>query len=126
MIRIGLRLNDKMRIKSPQDFSKTFRRGIVVADATLVMHAIIASDRPVRLGISIPKKTGNAPVRNHWKRLIREGYRIQYGDFPPGLQIVVRPRKDAAADFTVIKRSLRSLAKRAVKKLAVQETTKRD
>ncbi len=107
-----------MRIKSRLEFSATFRSGIVVADATLVMHAKQDFTRPCRLGISIPKKTGNAPCRNHWKRLIREAFRLNYDRLDPNMQIVIRPRKGAQADGHEVARSLVHLGRRAAKKLS--------
>jgi ribonuclease P protein component len=46
-----------------------------------------------RLGISISRKVGTAPVRNRIKRLLREAFRLHRYDLPRGydLVIVVRP-----------------------------------
>jgi ribonuclease P protein component len=46
-----------------------------------------------RLGISISRRVGTAPVRNRIKRLLREAFRLHRYDLPRGydLVIVVRP-----------------------------------
>ena len=100
------------------------RRGACVADGTLVVFVTANDDletrqpgSTTRLGITIPKKTGNAVVRNHWKRLIRESFRTQVAKLPPGVDIIVRPKKAAEADWTAIHRSLPKLAQKAMRRL---------
>ncbi len=48
-----------------------------------------------RLGLSVPRRVGTAPVRNRIKRLLREAFRAHQHDLPVGydLVIVVRPHR---------------------------------
>jgi len=117
------------RVTRGDDFSDIIRRGAFAADEVLVVNvrrsaiaaenqeAEQASDRGPRLGISIPRKTGSAVVRNHWKRWIREAFRLQRGELPAGIDIIVRPKRDAVGSFAAIAKSLRSTTRRAEKKL---------
>ena len=61
----------------------------------LVVHA--ARDRgPSRLGITVTRKIGNAVVRNHIKRGVREVFRVERPALGDGLDVVViaGPKKD--------------------------------
>ena len=108
------------RVVRSDDFTQTIRRGSCAADGTLVLFALpkdeIDCTRPSRIGITIPKKTGNAVIRNRWKRLIREAYRMQQHALPTGYDFVVRPKKGADTDWGKIQHSIPRLANKAVQR----------
>ncbi len=106
------------RIHSSLEFDSLFQQGKVLADASLVMHAQLSRARG-RIGISISKRVGSAPMRNRWKRLIREAYRRQYQRVTAmaKLDIIVRPRRGAVANYAAIEKSIASLATRLEKQL---------
>lgn len=95
--------------------------GRFAADQTLVLHAVPRNDASsgadplARIGITIPRKAGTAPLRNRWKRLVREAFRRHRDDLPPGFDYVVRPRRGAAPDYHAICKSLVGLARRATR-----------
>jgi ribonuclease P protein component len=110
------------RVTRGDDFTSALRRGSCAADGTLVVFvlprlAIDDTTAPTRLGVTIPKKTGNAVARNQWKRLIRESFRTQRSTIPDGFDIVVRPKKDAVLQWSEIQRGLPRLAKKAISRL---------
>ncbi len=112
----ALRFQKSQRILSGQSFRQILRSGYCRADQLLVLFAAESDPTgPTRLGITIPKKTGNAVMRNRWKRLIREAFREQQHLVPQGYDFVVRPKKGATADPKAIRESLLSLAKRIAK-----------
>ncbi len=51
-----------------------------------------------RLGITVTKKFGDAHLRNRFKRLTREGFRLQRARMELGLDIHVRPKKREKSD----------------------------
>ena len=106
------------RVTHSGDFTKILRLGICVADETLVLFAMPRRiiQEPLRIGITIPKKTGNAVQRNRWKRLIRESFRIQREKLPSGYDFVVRPKRGASPDWIAIKKSIPRLASKAAKR----------
>ncbi|MFK8114259.1 MAG: ribonuclease P protein component [Rubripirellula sp.] len=102
------------RITRGDDFTRILHNGQYAADGTLVVF-VIASDRDSpRLGVTIPKKAGNAVVRNQWKRWIRESFRTQQDLIPAGFDYIVRPKKGAKPSWQEIQKSMPRLAKKAV------------
>ena len=51
---------------------------------------------PPRLGITVSKRVGIAVVRTRVKRLLREVFRQNKARLPPGLQLVIVAKADAA------------------------------
>lgn len=108
------------RVIRGNDFTEIIRRGPHAADDVVVVNArwnprgaaLLAT-----IGISIPKKTGNAVVRNRWKRWIRESFRSRRAALPLGVEIIVRPKRDAVGSFAAVDRTLAKTVARAVKKL---------
>ncbi len=100
--------------------TRALHHGACAADGTLVLFAFKTSpDQAAKLGVTIPKRTGNAVVRNHWKRLIRESFRTQQTEIPTGYDYVVRPKKGADANWSAIQKSIPKLAKKAVARHSV-------
>lgn len=109
-----------LRVTKGDDFTRAMRRGGCAADGTLVVFALPRpgdNDTSTRLGVTIPKKTGNAVARNQWKRLIRESFRTQQSSIPAGFDIVVRPKKDAVLEWAIIQRGLPKLANKAIRRI---------
>ncbi|GAB5515859.1 ribonuclease P protein component [Rhodopirellula baltica] len=118
------------RVVRSSEFTKALRRGGVAANDCLVVFALPhdvpdADGEPspdesktvkCRLGVTIPKKTGNAVVRNRWKRLIREAFRLNQSQLPGGFDYVVRPKKDVTADWKMIEKGFVKLVGRAVRR----------
>ncbi|MEM9827460.1 MAG: ribonuclease P protein component [Planctomycetota bacterium] len=105
------------RIVRDVDFAEIIRHGGVAANGVLVAFVRRReAGAPVRMGVTIPKKTGNAVVRNRWKRWIREAFRDCRGDLEPGYDIVLRPKKGAQGSWSAIRRGMPKLIKRAIAK----------
>lgn len=112
------------RLHSRNDFDELFNRGKVIVDQMLVVHGRVATQRG-RIGISISKRVGHAPLRNRWKRLIRESYRRLYARVPAlsRVDLVVRPRRGAVPSYPAIERSLSQLATRLDRQLNRSQNT---
>ena len=63
------------------------------------------------------RRVGGAVVRNRWKRLLREAFRLSQSQLPAGLDIIAIPRPDAEPALVPLSDSLVRLASRAAKKL---------
>ena len=113
----GFSFSKSLRLLAREDFAPVYRSHDFAADDVLVIRSIRNQTQVTRLGLSVSKKVGNAVERNRWKRRIREAFRLQYADFPCGLDIVVRPKKGATLDTAAIHRSLGRLLARLDKKM---------
>lgn len=114
---VSARFPAELRVKRSSDFDAIFKRGKVASDSVLVVHGLRSSQAATRLGLSISKKVGNAPVRNRWKRLIREAFRRHRSEMPAQLNLVVRPKRGAIPDYHAVAASLPQLAKRIDRRL---------
>jgi len=107
----------ELHLRKPQDFERVYQARVYAADDVLVVNGDANGLANCRLGLSVSRKVGPAKVRNRWKRLIREAFRLVQEQLPGGIDLVVRPQKDAVPDFAAISRSLPALAARLARRL---------
>ncbi len=107
----------RCRLCKSNEFQRVYRDGVHAADHMLVVQGCRNGSTESRLGLAVSRRVGNAVVRNRWKRLIREAFRLQRSRLPRGLDLVVRPRRGAEPSFQAIQRSLVRLARRVQKRL---------
>jgi ribonuclease P protein component len=105
------------RVRRQGDFDRVYQRNVYAADSILVVQGCDNQLNISRLGLSVSRRVGNAVLRNRWKRLIREAYRLQLAEIPPGVDLVVRPRRGAEPSLVAIRASLRRLASRVERQL---------
>ena len=105
------------RIRKNFEFERVYAENAYAADKALVIQACLNHTNQSRLGLSVSRRVGNAVVRNRWKRLIREAFRVNRSKLPASLDLVVRPRKGATANYAAIAKSLVALASRLKKRL---------
>ncbi len=106
-----------LRLRTPAEFSAVYASGVFAADKVLVINFKANPKQISRMGLSIPKKTGNSPIRNLWKRHCREAFRTQQHKLPKGIDFVIRPRKGASPNAEAIKKSLSKLLVQGQRKL---------
>ncbi len=92
------------RLSRSRDFDAVYRRGRSVQTRFLTLHWFARPSEPgdPRLGLAVPRATGNAVVRNRIKRQLREIWRAKLReDAIPRLNdyvLVVRPGLPEAAE----------------------------
>lgn len=95
------------------DFDRAYQRRRSASDACLLVFVCENGLPHSRLGLSVSRKVGNAVVRNRWKRLIREAFRLVRLQLPGGVDIVTIPRVDCRPELAQLQTSLRRLVRQA-------------
>lgn len=108
----------RLRLKTPAEFKRVFDRKKSVADGVLVVYAAENGLPHCRLGLSVSRKVGNAVVRNRWKRVCREAFRLNQHTLPSGLDFILIPRSSTTEPTKQrVEESLKSLAGQAARRL---------
>jgi ribonuclease P protein component len=66
-----------------------FRNGKKINFPSIYVYILVKENGPTRLGLVVSRKVGGAFLRNKYKRIIREFFRLNYHSFPPGTDIVI-------------------------------------
>ena len=112
------RFRREQHIRSGDDFRRAYARRCSASDGTIIVVGRENRLAYTRLGLSVSRKAGSAVVRNRWKRLIREAFRISQSRLPAGTDLVVIPRLGVEPELAAIIQSLPQLAARVSRKLA--------
>ena len=105
------------RIRRAADFQRAFRRRCAAGDQRIVVFGHPNGLSHPRLGLSVSRKVGGAVVRNRWKRLLREAFRLTRGQLPPGVDLVVVPKPEIEPDLVGLMASLARLAGKVARRI---------
>jgi ribonuclease P protein component len=106
------------RIKSSDDFRRAFERRRSASDDLLLIYGVENGRDHARLGVSVSRrKIRAAHSRNRVKRLIREAFRLNKAQMPPGIDLIVLPRGQIAP-YDAVARSLVALARDVARRLS--------
>jgi ribonuclease P protein component len=87
----------RRRLTRSADFDAVYRRGRSRSSRHLVLSLFPRDDADAaRVGVAVPKKVGNAVVRNRVKRQLREAVAQPGFPLPAGADVVIVARAGAA------------------------------
>jgi len=89
---IRKRFGHGMRLHGQRVFQRVFQAKAKKHAGSLTVFAAPNEVGHPRLGLSVPRRVGTAVRRNRIKRRIREAFRLQQHELPPGLDLVVAVR----------------------------------
>ncbi len=82
-----------MRLRRREEFDRAFQGGVSVRDDVLKLLACANGLPHARLGVAVSRKVGGAALRNRFKRVFREAFRLSQAELPKGLDLVAIPAR---------------------------------
>ncbi|MCK6439281.1 MAG: ribonuclease P protein component [Planctomycetes bacterium] len=112
------RLTKSERLLTSREFDAAFKTGGRAGNGWLTVVVAANDTGHARLGLVVSRKCGNAVRRNRLKRLIREVFRTNKGEFAP-VDILVIPRDESTPDdLASIKEGILTLYPQALARAA--------
>jgi ribonuclease P protein component len=96
-----------MRLTDSPEFERVYRQGTAYRGRLFSVHAFPNEHGTPRLGLSVPRKVGNAVTRNAVRRRLREVFYSCISELSGNLDLVVSARPAAAeATFEELREEL--------------------
>lgn len=113
------------RLRSRGDFRQVYDRRCWVGNDWLRVAGRLSELPHPRIGLSVSRKVGKAVLRNRWKRLLREAFRLSREQLPAGVDLIAVPRERDDPELESLRKSLIELAWRLQKRLKREASTQR-
>jgi ribonuclease P protein component len=107
----------ELRLLRASEFERVFAARATAGDPWLTVYGARNEVGHPRLGITATRRLGNAVVRNRWKRVLREAYRLSQ-PLLPALDLVCVARVPSPPPLNQLAESLVALAGRIDSRLA--------
>ena len=84
----------KQRLKRESEFKSVFKDGQRFETDLFKAFYKMNNRQFSRLGVSVSKRAGNAPLRNKVKRVVREWFRLNCSEFSSPVDVIFTFRKN--------------------------------
>lgn len=113
------------RLKRHSDYQRVYADSRKQFSASMTYFFAVQphakGDSPARVGLTAGRVLGKAVERNRIKRRMREAVRRHLGGLPPGVDVVLHPRKSVMTmDFEALDREVGTIFARIADRLAQQ------
>ena len=95
-----LTFRKRHRLSRSLDYQAVYREGVRKGRGPFVLFVKPNGLEHCRLGLSIPRRVGNAVQRNQIKRRLREVFRLHQSEAPGGYDLVVAVRPHEALPYS--------------------------
>ncbi len=120
------RFGKAYRLLTKEQYDRVFANKQSAADHCLIVYVCPNDLGYPRLGLAVSRKVGKAHLRNRWKRLLREAFRISQHQIP-AVDIICIPRYREEPNFEMLNKSLCKLINKIDRRIKKQsEDTTRD
>ena len=106
-----------LRLRKRREFDRVFARRCSASGSCLIVYACENEYGFPRLGLVVSRKCGKSVIRNRWKRLMREVFRLNRGRIQAGIDLVMIPRRGSDPDFATMNREFPGLVRRLIGRL---------
>ncbi len=120
------RFRPQQHLRTPAEFERVYRARASASDGLMVVYGLPNDGPHVRLGLSVSRKVGNAVVRNRWKRILREVFRLQTARLPPQTDLIVVARRAEPPTLAEAMASLVGLAAAVARRLEQRRAKRPD
>jgi ribonuclease P protein component len=111
------RFPKSLRLQTPAEFRRVFERRRSTTNGRLTLFGCENDLGQSRLGLSISRKVGGAVVRNRWKRVLREAFRLGREKLPAGLDLVIVAKDSTPPELPWLLEELPRLAGQVARRL---------
>jgi len=105
------------RLKSPAEFRRVFERRQSATNGRITVCGCLNDLDHPRLGVSVSRKVGGAVIRNRWKRMLREAFRMSREKLPNGVDLVIVAKDSTPPELPWLLAELPRLAAQVARKL---------
>ena len=106
----------KHHLKLPREFDVVYASHQSISDNCLILYSKENTLGYSRLGLSVGKKLGPAVTRNHYKRRLREAFRLCQHELPGSCDYILIPRQNPKPTTAGYCLSIKMLSERLQKR----------